>query len=179
MRHGVLRSVNGRLKVHAVLPGGRVPLARTTRGPAQAHGRGGLAPAHRGSTRPLRRTRGPRGRRPPVDPRAPAGPHVRRAPVARFASLTPTCCRALQSPQHHASSTGGRAGAHQSPPPGAGDSHPGPSSGRGDGGARGARCRPATRRAVRVLSSARPPSQPSAPGTEQGPLRWSRRCTGS
>ena len=88
-----------------MLPDGRVPLARTSRGPAQAQRRGGLAPAHQGSTRPLTRTRRPRGRRPPVDPRAPAGPHVRRAPVASVRALTPTRRRALQSPQHHASPT--------------------------------------------------------------------------
>ena len=88
MQYGVLRSVNGRQQVHTVLPGGRVPLARTPRGPAQVHGRGGLAPAHRGSTRPLARMRGPRGRRPPVDPRASAGPNVRCEPVARVRALT-------------------------------------------------------------------------------------------
>ena len=126
-----------------MLPAGRVLLARTPRGPAQAHGRGRLAPAHRGGTRPLTRTRGPRGRRPPVDPHAPAGPQFRRAPVARICALTPIRRHALQSPQHHASPTGGRAGARQSPPPSAGGSRPGPSSGRGDGGARGAHCRPA------------------------------------
>ena len=62
------------------------------------------------STHPLTRTRGPRGRRPPVDPRAPVGPHVRRAPVARVRALTPTRRRALQSAQHHASPTGGGQG---------------------------------------------------------------------
>ena len=102
-----------------------MPLTRTSRGPAQAHGRRGIAPAHRGSTRSLTRTGGPRGRRPPVDPRAPAGPHVRRAPVARVRALTPTRRHASQSPQHHASPTGGRAGARQSPPPSAGGVCPG------------------------------------------------------
>ena len=91
-----------------------MPLARASRRPAQAHGREGFAPAHRGSTGPLTQTRGPRGCRPPVDPRAPVGPHVRRAPVARFRALTHTCRHTLQSPQHHASLTGGRAGARQS-----------------------------------------------------------------
>ena len=52
---------------------------------------------HRGGTRPLTRTRGPRGRCPSVDPRAPAGPHIRCAPVARVRTLTPTCRRPLQS----------------------------------------------------------------------------------
>ena len=38
-----------------------MPLARTTRGPAQAHGRGGVAPAHRGRANPPRMaTRAPR-----------------------------------------------------------------------------------------------------------------------
>ena len=41
-----------------------------------------------------------------MDPRAPAGPHVRRAPVAHVRALTPTRRHALQSPQHHASPTG-------------------------------------------------------------------------
>ena len=97
-----------------------MPLARTSRGPAQTHGRGAYAPAHQGRTRPLTRTRGPRGRRPPVDPRAPAGRHVRRAPVARVRALTPTRRRALQGPQHHASPTGVQAGAGQGPPLSAG-----------------------------------------------------------
>ena len=60
-----------------------------------------------------------RGRRPPVDPRPPAGHHVRRAPVARDRALTPIRRRALQSPQHGASPTGGRARTRQSPPPSA------------------------------------------------------------
>ena len=89
MRRGVLCHADGRQQVHAVLPGGRVPLARTIRGPAQAHGRGGVAPAHRGRTKPIAWPRGPRGCRSPVDPRAPAGPHVRRTPVARVRTLGP------------------------------------------------------------------------------------------
>ena len=119
-----------------------MPLARTTRGPAQTHRRGGSAAALRGCTHPLTRLCGPRGRRPPVDPRAPAGPHVRRAPVARFRALTPARRHASQSPQHHASPTGERAGAHQCPPPRAGGGLPGPGGGRGNGGAQGAHCRP-------------------------------------
>ena len=46
MRQGVLRSADRRQQVRAVHPGGRVPLARISRGPAQAHGGGCLAPAH-------------------------------------------------------------------------------------------------------------------------------------
>ena len=107
MRHGVLRSADRRQQVRAVHPGGRVPLAQTSRGPAQAHGGGGLAPARRGSTRPLTRMRGPRGRCRPVDPRAPAESHIRCAPVARVRALTPTRRRPLQSPQYHATPTGG------------------------------------------------------------------------
>ena len=38
---------------------------------------------------------------------------MRHAPVARVRALTPTRRRALQNPQHHASPTGGRAGARQ------------------------------------------------------------------
>ena len=68
-------------------PGGRLCLARPTRGPSQLHGRGGFAPAHRRPTGPLTRPCGPHGRRPPVDPRAPAGPQDRRAPVPH----TTTC----------------------------------------------------------------------------------------
>ena len=73
----------------AVLPGCRVPLAWTTRGLSQVHGRGGIALAHRGHVNPLARPRGPRGCRTPLDSRAPAGPHVCRAPVARVRTLTP------------------------------------------------------------------------------------------
>ena len=83
------------------------PWPETSRGPAQAHGGEGIAPAHRVSTRPLTRARGPRGRRPSVDPRAPAGPHVRCAPVAGVRALTPTCRHTLQNPQHHAFADGG------------------------------------------------------------------------
>ena len=135
MRHGILRSADRRQQVRAVLLGGRVPLARTSRGPAKAHGGGGFALAHRWGTRPLTRMRGPRGRRPPVDPRAPAGPHVRCTPVAHVRALTPIHRHTLQSPQHHASPTGGWAGTRQGPPPSAEGSPPGPGSGRGDGGA--------------------------------------------
>ena len=135
MRHGVLCSVDRRQQVRAVRPGGRVPLARTSRGPAQAHGGGGLAPAHRGGTRPLTRTRGPRGRCPSVDPRAPAGPRIRCAPVARVRALTPTRRHPLQSPQYHATLTGGWARTRQGPPPSAGGGRPGPGSGRGGAGA--------------------------------------------
>ena len=99
--------------MRAVRPSGRVPLARTSHRPAQAHGGGGPAPAHRGGTRPLTRTRGPRGRCPSVDPRAPAGPHIRCAPVARVRALTPTRRRPLQSPQYHATPTGGWARTRQ------------------------------------------------------------------
>ena len=39
-----------------------MPLARTSRGPAQAHGRGGFAPAHQGSRGHLKHERaGPAG----------------------------------------------------------------------------------------------------------------------
>ena len=102
--------------MRAVRPGSRVPLARTSRRLAQAHRGGGLAPAHRGGTHPLARTSGPRGRCPSVDPRAPAGPHIRCAPVARVRTLTPTRRRPLQSAQHHATPTGVWAGTHQGPP---------------------------------------------------------------
>ena len=115
-----------------------MPLARTSRRPAQAHRGGGPAPAHRGGTHPLTRTRGPRGRCPSVDPRAPAGPHVRCAPVARVGALTPTRRRPLQSPQYHATPTGGWAGTHQGPPQSGGGGRPGPGDGSGGGGARGA-----------------------------------------
>ena len=97
MRHSILPHADGRQHVRAVLPGGRVPLASRSRGPAQAHRRGGFAPAHQGSTRPLTQTRGPRWRRPPVDACAPAGLHIHRAPVARVRALTPirrALCRA-------------------------------------------------------------------------------------
>ena len=107
MRHGVVRSADRRQQGRAVLPGGRVPLARTSRGAAQAHRGGGFAAAHRGGTRPLTRTRGPRGRRPPVDPLAPAKPHVCRAPVTRVLALTPTRSHTLQGPQQNASAKGG------------------------------------------------------------------------
>ena len=110
MQHGVLRSVDRRQQVRVVRPGGRVPLARTSRGPAQAHGGEGLAPAHRRGTRPLTRTRRPHRRCPSVDPRAPAGPHIRCAPVARDRALTATRRHPLQSPQYHATPTGGWAG---------------------------------------------------------------------
>ena len=108
-----------------------MPLARTSRRPAQAHGGEGVAPAHRGGTRPLTRTRGPRGRCPSVDPRAPAGPHIRCAPVARVRALTPTRRRPLQSPQYHAMPTGGWAGTREGPPQSAGGDRPGPGGGRG------------------------------------------------
>ena len=127
MRHGVLRS--------AVCPVGCVPLARTSRGPAQAHGGGGLAPAHRGGTRPLTRTRGPRGRCPSVDPRAPAGHHIRCTLVARVRALTPDRRDPLQSPQYHARPMGGWTGTRQGPLPSAGGDRPGPGSGRGGRGA--------------------------------------------
>ena len=94
-----------------------------------------------GAQNPLTRTRGPRGRCPSVDPCAPAGPHIRCAPVARVRALTPTRRRPLQSPQYHATPTGGWAGAHQGPQQSAGGGRPGPGDGRGGGGARGARCR--------------------------------------
>ena len=127
--------------MRAVHPGSRVPLARTSRRPAQAHRGGGLAPAHRGGTHPLTRTGGPRGRCPSMDPRAPAGPHIHCAPVARVRPLTPTRRRPLQSPQHHATPTGGWAGARQGPPQSAGGGRPGPGGGRGGGGKKSARCR--------------------------------------
>ena len=38
----------------------------------------------------LHRPSGPRGCRPPVDPRAPEGPHVPRVPVTRVGALTST-----------------------------------------------------------------------------------------
>ena len=60
-----------------------------------------------------------------------------------FCALTSARSRTLQSPQHHASPKGKRAGTHQCPPPNAGGGRSGPGGGRGDGGARGARCRPA------------------------------------
>ena len=143
IRHGVLRSVDRRQQVRAVRPGGRVPLARTSRRPAQVHRGGGPAPAQRGGTRPLTRARGPRGRSPSVNPRAPAGPRIRCAPVARVRALTPTRRRPLQSPQYHATLTGGWAGTRQSLPQSAAGGRPGPGGGRGGGGARGARCRTA------------------------------------
>ena len=87
-----------------------MPLARSSRRPAQAHRGGGPAPAHPGGTDPLTRTREPRGCCPSVDPRAPAGPHICCAPVARVRALTPTRRRPLQSPQYHATPTGGWAG---------------------------------------------------------------------
>ena len=121
--------------------GGCRTLARTSRRPAQAHRGGGPAAAHRGGTHPLTRTSGPRGRCPSLDPRAPAGPHIRCAPVARVRALTPTRRRLLQSPQHHATPTGGWAGTHQGPPQGAGGGRPGPGGGRGGGGTQSARCR--------------------------------------
>ena len=121
----------GGQQVRAVRPGGRVPLARTSRGPAQAHGGGGLAPAHQEGTRPLTGTRGPRGLCPSVDPRAPAGPHIRCAPVARVRALTPSRRHPLQSPQYHATPTGGWAGTSQGPPPSAGGHRPGPGTRRG------------------------------------------------
>ena len=120
-----------------------MPLARATRGPAQAHGRGGTAPAHRGRANPLARPRGPRRCRPPVDLGALAGPHVRRAPVTRVRNLTPARRHASQSPQHHAPPKAESAGARQSPTPSAAGDRPEPGGGRGDGSARGARCRPA------------------------------------
>ena len=134
-------SVDRRQQVRAVRPGSRVPLARTSPRPAQAHRGGGPAPAHRGGTHPLTRTSGPRGRCPSVDPRAPAEPHICCAPVARVRALTPTRRRPLQSPQYHATPTGGWAGTHQGPPQSAGVGRPGPGGGRGGGGTRGARCR--------------------------------------
>ena len=114
---------------------------RASRRPAQAHRGGGPAPAHRGGTHPLTRTSGPRGHCPSVDPRAPAGPHICCAPVARVGALTPTRRRPLQSPQHHATLTGGWAGTHQGPPQSAGGGRRGPGGGRGGGGTRSARCR--------------------------------------
>ena len=98
-------------------PGGRVPLSLTSRGPAQAHGGGGLAQAHRGGTRPLTRTPGPRGR-------------IRCAPVARVRALTPNRRHPLQSPQYHPTPTGGWAGTRKGLPPSAGGDRPGPGSGR-------------------------------------------------
>ena len=47
--------------MRAVRPGGRVPLAGTSRRPAQAHRGGGPAPAHRGGTRPSHERAGPAG----------------------------------------------------------------------------------------------------------------------
>ena len=72
---------------------------------------------------------------PSVDPRAPAGPNIRCARVARVGALTPTRRHPLQSPQYHARPTGGWAGTRQGPPPSAGGDRPGPGSGRGAGGA--------------------------------------------
>ena len=50
---------------------------------------------------------------------AAAGPHVCCAPVARVRALTPTRRHTLQSPQYHASPTGGWAGTRQGRPPSA------------------------------------------------------------
>ena len=96
--------------------------------------KGAHAPSHE---------RGARGRCPSVDPRAPAGSHIRCAPVARVRALTPTRRRPLQSPQYHATPTGRWAGTRQGPPQSAGGGRPGPGGGRGGGGTRGARCRTA------------------------------------
>ena len=75
------------------------PRRRTDKEALHRHIKGAQAP-----TRP----RGPCGLRPPVDPRAPARPHVRRAPVARVCTLTPARRRALESPQHRPSPKGER-----------------------------------------------------------------------
>ena len=117
-----------------------------------------------GGTHPLARTSGPRGRCPSVDARAPAGPHIRCAPVARVRPLTPTRRRPLQSPQHHATPTGGWAGAHQGP---TAERRRRPSGAwwRTRWRRHTKRTLPhgVTWRAVRGLSSTRPPSRPSAP----------------
>ena len=149
--------------MRAVHPGSRVPLARTSRRSAQAHRGGGLAPAHRGGTHPLTRTGGPRGRCPSVDPRAPAGPHIHCAPVARVRPLTPTraaLCRARSTmPRRRGDGPGHtRAAAERRRRP----------SGvwwRTRWRRQKERTLPhgATWRAVRGPSSTRPPSRPSAP----------------
>ena len=85
--------------------------------------------------------------------------HVRPAHVARVRALTATRRRALQSPQHHASPTGGRAGARQSPMPSARGGRLGPGGERSKRGARGTRCCPARPGGQREgFPSARPPS---------------------
>ena len=94
-----------------------------------------------GAHTPSHERAGPAGACPSVDPRAPAGPHIRCAPVARVRALTPTRSRPLQSPQYHATPTGGWAGTHQGPPQSAGGGRPGPGDRRGSGGAGGACCR--------------------------------------
>ena len=115
-------------------PGSSLPWARTG-----ARRRGLCTGASGEHTPPHTNAPAPWGC-PPVDSRAPAGPHFRRAPVPRVRALTPTRRRILQSPQHHASPTGGWAGSRQGPPPSAGGGRLGPNSGRGDRGARGKRC---------------------------------------
>ena len=77
-------------------------------------------------------------------------------------TLTPAGRRALQSPQHHALPTRGRAGARDSPPSRAGGGRPGPGGGRGNRGARGTRCRPARPCGQRECFSqrGRPPGHP-------------------
>ena len=131
--------------------------------PVRPRARAGFASAHRGRAHPLTRPRGPRGCHPPVDPRAPAGPHIGQAPVARVRALSPACRRALQSPQHHASPRGERAGAHQGLPRSTGaairglvayvvtDAHEAHAAAQHDP------------RAARGPSAARPRFRPSAP----------------
>ena len=64
--------------------------------------------------------------------------HIHCAPVARVRPLTPTRRPPLQSPQHHATPTGGWAGTRQGPPQSAGGGRPGPGGGRVGSEAKGA-----------------------------------------
>ena len=159
MRHGVLRSVDRRQQVRAVRPGGRVPLARTSRRPAQAHRGGGPAPAHRGGTRPLTRARGPRGRCPICGSTCTCGtPHPLRT------------CRTCSRPDPHPPPPSAEPAVPCHADGGMGQDTPGPAAKcrrRPSGAWWRTRWRRHTRRtlprgvtwrAVRGLSSTRPPS---------------------
>ena len=106
--HSVLHAAGRYQQVHAVLPGGRMPLAGATPGPVAAHGGGGTATAHQGRLDPFTGPGGPRGSCPPIDPRAPEAPHVYRTLVAPVRELVTTRHRALREPYHNAPRLGDR-----------------------------------------------------------------------
>ena len=113
----------------AACPWSSLPRAR-----AGARRRRPCTGASRGHTPPHTNARAPRAL-PFCASTSTCGPHIRCAPVARVRALTPTRRHPLQSPQYHATPTGGWAGTRQGPPPITGGHRPGPGSGCGGGGA--------------------------------------------